>query len=282
VNAQRDLEDNAPAADTEVVKMRPRILTALGLFLVVSAVYMAAGSGRIDTIDGQYRFEVARNLAEDGSIKIVDPFLGFAINGIGGAYSPYGISPSIISLPLVYLAYLSGPESQDRQQFFFSFTSAIVAAGAAPMLFLFYTALGVHARPAIGWTLVASFATLTFPVAATVFDQPQHGFFVLCACFLAFLSARRNSIALAAAGGAALAVLVNYQETYIVVFPTLAVAVLDSSQVSSAGARRAFERCAVFLLVGGLGCCSGLDSTTIDSAACFFPAGSSRRTILLP
>src|SRR4051794_13998539 len=96
------------------------LIVSLGVFLLVTAVYVAAGSGRIDIIDGQYRFDVARNLIEDRSIQITDPFLGYAAEGISGTYSPYGISGSIMPLPLVYLANIAGEPSRDRQQFFFS------------------------------------------------------------------------------------------------------------------------------------------------------------------
>ena len=39
---------------------------------------------------------------------------------------------------------------------------------------------------------VTAFATLGFPVAASTFDQTQHGFFVVSACMLAFLSSGRG------------------------------------------------------------------------------------------
>jgi hypothetical protein len=229
------------------------VVVSVGVFLLVAAVYLTAGSGRIDIIDGQYRFEVARNLLDDRSIQISDPFLGFAAEGINGVYSPYGVAGSIVSLPLVYLANVAGTPSRDRQQFFFSFTSGVLGAATAAVLFLFYITLGVTKRPAVAWALVAAFATLAFPVAASVFDQVQHGFFVLCACFLAFLSTRRDSMLLAVAGGLALAILVNFQETYVIMFPTLAVATLAPAGASPEQRRRALERGLVFMFVGVLG-----------------------------
>lgn len=229
------------------------VVAAVGVFLLFTAVYATAGSGRIDIIDGQYRFEVARNLLEDRSIQIMDPFLGLAVEGINGVYSPYGISGSIVSLPLLWLANVVGTPSRDRQQFFFAFTSGLFGAATAALLFLFYTVLGVNKRPALAWTLVAACATLAFPVAASAFDQTQHGFFVLCACFLAFLSARRDSMVLAAAGGLALAILVNFQETYAIMFPTLAVAALAPPGAPPEQRRRSIERGLVFMFVGGLG-----------------------------
>ncbi len=228
-------------------------VVSVGIFLLVAAVYAAAGPGRIDIIDGQYRFEVARNLLEDGSVQLRDPFLGDAVPGIVGAYSPYGISGSIVSLPLVLLAKATGTGSVDRQQFFFSFTSGVLGAATAAMLFLFYTSLGIGRRAALLWTLVAAFATLAFPAATSVFDQTQHGFFVISACYLALLAARRESMALAMAGGVALAVLVNFQETYAILFPTLGLATLASPGASREQRRRSIDRFIVFNFVGCLG-----------------------------
>ena len=225
---------------------------SLGVFLIVLTVYAIAGPGRIDIIDGQYRFEVAKNMIEDRSIQIMDPFLSFGAQGIDGVYSPYGISGSIVALPLVALGSLGSP-SVDRQQFFFSFTSAVLGAATAVVLFLFYLRLGVSPRSALAWTLVAAFATLAFPAATSVFDQTQHGFFVLTACMLAFLAAREESTRLAIAGGLILAILVNFQETYVILFPGLALATLAPPDADPDARRRSRERYVAFILVGCLG-----------------------------
>lgn len=231
--------------------MRPRLITALGLFLFVAAVYALAGPGRIDIIDGQYRFEVTKNLVEDRSIQVRDPFLGYAVQGVIGTYSPYGISGSLVALPLVAAASIGGPPSQDSQQFFFSFTSAVLGGATVALLFLFYVELGVRQRPALWWSLAAAFGTLAFPVATSVFEQAQHGFFVLAACFAAYMSARRDSMALAVVGGACLAVLVNYQETFAVLFPALALAAIGAAE--RLPKRRSVERAVVFAFSGAMG-----------------------------
>jgi hypothetical protein len=233
--------------------MRPRLLAALGVFLFTAGVYVASSPGRIDIIDGQYRFEVAKNLVEDTSIQIRDPFLSYAVNGVLGAYSPYGVSGSIAGVPLILLANATGARLQDRQQFFFSFTSAMLGAASAAVLFFFLAALGVPPRRAVWWTLVASFATLAFPAATATFDQTQHGFFILSACLLAFESARRDSMPLAAAAGACLAVLINYQETYVILLPTIAIAALAAPGATRTDRRRGRERAILVGFVGLVG-----------------------------
>jgi hypothetical protein len=229
------------------------VLAAVGVFLLAGSVYVATGPGRIDIIDGQYRFEVARNLLDDGSMEVRDPFLAGAVTGLAGVYSPYGISGSIAPLPLLMVARSFGAPSIDRQQFFFSFTSSLFGAATAALLILFYGSLGVARRTALFWTLVAAFGTLAFPAATTTFDQTQHAFLILAACYLAFIAGRRESIAAAAAGGVALAILVNFQETYIILFPTVGLATLAPHGATAAQRRRGFERFVVMMVVGCVG-----------------------------
>jgi hypothetical protein len=245
---------NEPSsADRNTVIMRARYVAAVGLSLFVAAIYCATGPGRIDIIDGQYRFEVAKNIVDDYSIQLRDPFLADAIPGLIGAYSPYGLSGSLTGVPLIALAAAIGDTSLDRQQFFFSFTSGIAGAVTSGLLFLFLTALSVPFHRALFWTIVASFATLAFPVATSTFDQTQHGLFVLGACMLAFISQRRNSLRLAALAGAALAFLVNFQITYLVVLPTIAIAALAPPGAPAPERRRGFDRALVVTFVGMLG-----------------------------
>jgi hypothetical protein len=233
--------------------MNRSVLVAIGVFLVVGAVYVLAAPGRIDIIDGEYRFEVARNILHEQSLQLHDPYLLGAAEGVDGRYSPYGIAGSMLSLPLVIVGTWFDPASLDRQQFFFSFTSAVFGAGTAAVLLLFYVTLGVPLGSALRWTLVAAFATLTFPAATSVFEQAQHGFFVIAACLLGFVGARRDSLALTIAGGLAVAVLVNYQETFIILLPTLGLATLAAAGGRFDLRRRALVRYGAFVLVGSLG-----------------------------
>ena len=233
--------------------IRQRAIATIGIFLLIVSAYAVVGPGRIDIIDGQYRFEVAKNILEARSIQIMDPYLDFAAEGINGMYSPYNISGSLVALPLVAFARLTGGGSIDRQQFFFSFTSAFLGAATAAVLFLFYLELDVEPRRALVWTFVAAFATLAFPAATSVFDQTQHGFFVICACFAAYLSGRRDSMLFAVLAGLSLFVLVNFQETYAFFIPTLAIAAVAPPGATPSDRRRSFERAAVIVFVAIFG-----------------------------
>jgi len=94
---------------------RPWLLP-LGVFLFCAAVYGAAGPGRIDMIDGQYRFEVARNILDYHSVQIGDVFLGGSVSGVLGEYSSYDISGSLTPLPLELRRLTVSPVNRGSMQ----------------------------------------------------------------------------------------------------------------------------------------------------------------------
>ncbi|MFQ3581002.1 MAG: hypothetical protein SNJ67_01580 [Chloracidobacterium sp.] len=197
---------------------------AVGLFLLVGAVYVLASPGRIDMIDGQCRYEVARSLVEIGQPTLRDPMLQWiAVRGRDGRpYSHYGLGASATGAPLVALGKLGNDWKGEQQRFLFSLTSAVFGAGLASVLFLFFLDLGVSPGRAVLWTLVNAFATLTFIGATTTFDNIQQAFFVLGAAWLAYRSAQRQSLGYAVAGGLCAGWLVNFVEHLILLWPCLA------------------------------------------------------------
>ncbi|MCS7079206.1 MAG: hypothetical protein NZ585_04040 [Chloracidobacterium sp.] len=197
---------------------------ATGLFLLVGAVYVLTSPGRIDIIDGQCRFEVARSLVEVGKPTLRDPMLVWiGVRGRDGRlYSHYGVAASALGAPLVALGKLGDDWKGERQRFLFSLTSALVAAGLAVVLLYFLLDLGVTPGRAVLWTLVNAFATLTFIGATTTFDNVQQAFFVLCAAWCAYRSARRRSVGYAVVGGLCAGWLVNFVEHLVLLWPFLA------------------------------------------------------------
>jgi hypothetical protein len=235
-------------------QVRSHGLGAIGLFLTTLAAYALLNAGRVDMIDGQYRFEVAKNLLAERSVHVSDPYLmGRVIGADGRAYSPYGLSGSLLALPLVAMARATGEITLDRQQFWFSFTSPVFGAATAALIFIFFCSLGVPQQSALGWSAVSAFATLAFPAATTVFDQSQHAFFVTLSCLSAFLSARRDSAWLAVLGGACVGVLINFQEVYVLLLPTLGLACLADKDEGATARRRGYRRFAIFVAVGLVG-----------------------------
>src|SRR5437016_14379728 len=101
-----------------------------GLLLVVLAVTALSGPGRIDIVDGQTRYEVARSLVEHGDSVIRDPEVWFAVMpGRGGQlYTNYRLPQSALGVVAIWLADATGPVSEMRRHFFFSLISPFAAA----------------------------------------------------------------------------------------------------------------------------------------------------------
>ena len=196
---------------------------ALGIFLLALAVYVLLSPGRIDIIDGQWRYEVAHNIFSHHSTAILDPGLlwGGVVGADGQRYSYYGFSGSLAALPLIVISHLLAPGNRDLEQFLFSMTSQLFAAATVALLFGIYRSQGFVPKIALGWSLVFGFATLFFPLATSVFDQTQNAFFVLVSFFCAYRAKLKRSTVTAALGGAAFMALVNYKEAYIVLWPGL-------------------------------------------------------------
>lgn len=203
---------------------------AWGLFLIVLGIYALSNPGRIDITDGEARFDVAYNWLVTGRPMMRDSWIApfMSVPGRDGLrYSYYGAPASVFSMPLVWLGlHTSGPALQ-RSQFLFCFTSSIIGAGIAPVLFLFYLELGVTQRKAFAWTMVSSFATLVWPSSNTTFDNAQHAFFALAAAYFGFLSARRRSVVFAVLGGLMGGILVLYQEYFLLIIPALALLTIE-------------------------------------------------------
>jgi len=201
-----------------------------GIFVFVLAIYVLSSPGRIDIIDGQARYEVTYNLLLDGRPVVRDPWIK-PVRGVPGrkglSYSIYGAPGSVFSMPLVWLGLLADNPPGEPSRFLFSLTSSIFGALIAVVLYLFYIELGLAAREALAWTMVNAFATLVWPTSNSTFDNAQHAFFAISAVYLGYLSAKRKSRFLAAAGGMMAGVLILYQEYFLLLIPALAICTLD-------------------------------------------------------
>src|SRR5664279_4123362 len=218
--------------DGEATKPRKNHHLEAGVFLFFLALYALSGPGRIDMIDGQYRFEVSWNLVELGRPVVRDVFLK-ARTGLDGArYSYYGPAASVAGAPLVALGYLLGGEDGELARFLFSFTSAFFAAGTLALLLHWWLRMGFSSRKSLAWTAVVGLATLLWPLATSVFDQAQHAFFVLAAAYAGTRAVNdtrylRWSLLCGACAGS----LLLFQITYAAVAPLLAASLLSLSLI---------------------------------------------------
>ena len=232
---------------------RGRGWTAFGVFLLVTAIYCLTAPGRIDSFDGQLRYEVAQSLVSVGEPLIRDPALPYYPGLDGKGYSLYGASASVAAVPLVWLGGLAPDPFLERRRFLFTMTTPIFGGMLAAVLFLFLGEIGVPARAALRWALVSAFASLVWPAATSVLDQVQHAFFVLLVAWCGLLAARRRSVPLAAVACLALAALVNYQPPYLLLVAPLALVTLARPADGGRRDRRSWMVTAVFLLGAPLG-----------------------------
>src|SRR5947209_14564687 len=99
-------------------------LVLVGQFLVVFSVAALSGPGRIDIVDGQTRYEVARSLVEHGDSVIRDQRVCFWVfpGRADQRYTPYRFPQSVLGAGAIALADATGPVSEGRRHFFFTLT----------------------------------------------------------------------------------------------------------------------------------------------------------------
>jgi hypothetical protein len=145
----------------------------IGLFLLVFGVVTLSGPGRIDIVDGQTRYEVARSLVEHGDSVIRDPEVWFAVMpGRGGRlYTNYRLPQSVLGVVAIWLADATGPVSEPRRHFFFSLISPFAAAVLAVTYAVWFRSLGYGARASLGWAAAGIFCTPNWYYGTSTFDD---------------------------------------------------------------------------------------------------------------
>ncbi len=207
------------------MQVQRSLRTPIGLFLLALSIYLLTNPGRLDSVDGLVRFDVALSWLTVGRPILRDPVVAewAGVRGRNGElYAFYGAGPSLAGLPLVWLGGLVADPIGETRRFLFAWTSSFYGALLAALLYAFYRELEVPPRNAVGWTLVSSFATLLWPASTTVLEQVEHAVLVLLATFLGYRAARRGSLLLAAAAGLAGGLLLTFQESYVLLIPLLA------------------------------------------------------------
>jgi hypothetical protein len=199
----------------------------VGVMLVSLSLLLWLSPGRIDMIDGQKRYEVARNLVLHGSPdlrerRLIEPSLS------APRYSSYALGASLAGLPLVWLGLQVGGEA--HAQFLFSFTTPLFGAALAGLLVVAFRRLRLSASASALWSFVIVSATLVLPTTLSVFDQVQEATLLVAAAVV--LLRARAPIAFAVAGLFA-GLIVFFQTAYIVLVPAMALALVPFSEVRS-------------------------------------------------
>lgn len=208
---------------------------ACALWIGCTAVYFVTAPGRIDMVDGAIRYEITDSLLNHGRFDILNSFTPGTPGRGGRHYSYYPIGTPLLSLPFLAAGSWLGHDALESKQFAFSLTSVPFAAATVATLFLIFGRLGCSPNRAAGWALVAAFCTPVWVYAGSSFDVAQQTLFILVAVWAAVEAFANESLRWAMASGLSFALLINVQETYVV----LAACVAD---VAPATARTVWER----------------------------------------
>jgi hypothetical protein len=206
--------------------LRSWICGALGLFLGFLGLYALTSAGRIDFIDGQYRYEVARNWLDLGAPILVDPPLFFSNPSrhprTGDAYALYNAGPSVTPMPLMLLSRALPGHTLERDRFAFSMAGPIFGALSIAAVFAGQARLGVPLPAAAAAAGILGLATQWWPASVTTFDQNQHALLLLGAVLMGWEAGQRGSATLAGAAGLAAGLLLTFQESYLLLLPPVA------------------------------------------------------------
>jgi hypothetical protein len=186
----------------------------VGEFLFVLAAVALSGPGRIDIVDGQTRYEVARSLVEYGDSVVRDPEVWFWVfpGRAGQRYTPYRFPQSVLGAGAIVIADATGPVSEGRRHFFFTLISAFACALLAVCYALWFRRAGLAPGAALLWSLAGVFCTPSWFYGTSTFDDILGTAAVVGAVCVAFLSRRRLPLPGAAAAGLLLGVAFNCKE----------------------------------------------------------------------
>jgi len=202
-------------------------LALFGLFLSTFALLVLSGPGRIDIIDGQARYEVARSLVEHWDTIIRDPNVWYPVlpGRDGNQYTPYRLPHSLLGVPAIWLADAIGPFSEARRHFFFALISAAAGASLGVVYALWFRGHGQQLGAALAWAAAGMLCTPNWYYSTSTFDDIFGAASIVLTVYTAWLSRERSSIAWAAVSGITLGLSFNFKQPLgIFVLPALAFA----------------------------------------------------------
>jgi hypothetical protein len=197
----------------------------VGQCLFVFAATALSGPGRIDIVDGQTRYEVARSLVDHGDSVIRDKDVWFAVlpGRDGRPHTNYRFPQSGLGVVAIWIADATGPIDEARRQFFFTLISPLACALLALTYALWFRGLGYSARASLGWATAGIFCTPNWYYATSTFDDMLGAAAAVGAVAAAFLNRERRPLLGAASAGLLLALAFNVKQPLgLFVLPVLA------------------------------------------------------------
>ena len=189
-------------------------LALAGQFILIFGAVALSGPGRIDIVDGQTRYEVARSLVEHGDAVIRDPNVWLHVypGREGKLYSDYRFPQSALAVAAIGVADISGPISEPRRQFFFTLTPAFAAACLALAYAFFFRWRGLSPAASLAWATLGIFCTPSWYYGTSTFDDILGTADLVSALTMAFVSRERWPLLGAMLTGLLLAWVVNCKQ----------------------------------------------------------------------
>lgn len=203
-------------------------VAALGVAAFVFAVVALSGPGRIDIVDGQARYEVARSLVDHGDSVIRDERVWFSVfTGRDGLrYSMYRFPHSVAGAAALLLSDLTGPAREARRHFFFVLVGAVACAALAVTYLFWFGHAGLTPQAAGLWACAGVFCTPSWFYGTSTFDDILGTSVVVAAMVGALAGRGRLSPALPVTVGLLLGLAFNCKQP-LAIFALPALAALD-------------------------------------------------------
>jgi len=162
---------------------------AAAILLLLSGLYLLTMSGHTYSADEETMVAVTRGIVESGRVAVVveDGAPVAALRpGLGGlGYSPYGVLPSLLALPLYALGALAGALGPAAEEYAARLAvgalNGPVTAATAAVLALWSRRLGASRGWALALALLYGFCTFAWPYARTFFSEPLAALLLLVA-----------------------------------------------------------------------------------------------------
>lgn len=160
-------------------------LAGLGIF--VFAVVALSSAGRIDVIDGQTRYQVARSLVEHGDsiVRADDTWFAVFPGRNGNRYSNYRFPHTFVAAAAILLSDATGPVREVRRQFFFALSGAVLCGLLAVLYAGWFRRAGSGRVASLAWAVGGIFCTPLWYYGTTAYDDVLGTLVVLAAIYTA-------------------------------------------------------------------------------------------------
>jgi hypothetical protein len=190
-----------------------------GLFIAIFALAALCGPGRIDTVDAQTRYEVARSLVEHGDSIIRDKGAWFNVyeGRAGEQYSLYRFPQSGLGVAAIWAADATAMSASNdaremRRHFFFLLTSAFCGAMLAVTYAVWFRYLGLSPAASLLWAAGGIVCTPSWFYSCTTFDDIIGTDAIVVAITASYVGKGRMSWLAASIAGISLAWAVNAKQ----------------------------------------------------------------------